>query len=152
MKSLYQITRNTNEMDFSVIHSAIAASYWAKGISNETLQKAMQHSMCFGVIHDIDGLVGFARIITDSSTFAYLADVFVLPGHQRKGVAKMLIQHILDTPELQNLRRILLATKDAHGLYQQFGFKLLEQPDMFMEIWDPNIYQTDIYQEKDSEL
>lgn len=100
--------------------------------------------MCFGVIHNIDGLVGFARMITDSATFAYLADVFVLPGHQRKGVAKMLIQHILDAPELQDLRRILLATKDAHGLYQQFGFNLLGQPDMFMEIWNPNIYQTNI--------
>ncbi len=101
----------------------------------------MQNSLCFAVLTDSGQQVGFARIITDCATFAYLADVFVVESYQGKGLSKWLMQTIITHPDLQGLRRMALATADAHGLYQQYGFTALNKPENFMERWNPTIYQ-----------
>jgi GNAT superfamily N-acetyltransferase len=137
----YKISCNKEDMNFSVIYSFISASYWAQGIPAETLKKAMQNSLCFGVFTIAGEQVGFARVVTDCATYAYLADVFILENHRGKGLSKWLMKVIVAHPELQNLRRITLVTKDAHSLYEQFGFTALANPDRFMEKWAPNVYQ-----------
>ncbi len=127
-------------MDLDIIHGFISESYWAKGIPKELLKRAIENSLCFGIFTNTGEQVAFARMITDSTTFAYLADVFVLEAHRGKNLAKWLMRSILEHPELQNLRRMVLATRDAHGLYQQFGFTELSNPSTFMELWQPNVY------------
>lgn len=128
-------------MDLAVIHGYLTGSYWAGGIPLATLAKAMDHSLCFGVFRVSGEQVGFARMITDRATFAYLADVFILQAHRGKGLSKWLMQSIIAHPELQGLRRMALATRDAHGLYEQFGFRALANPDTFMELWVPDVYR-----------
>ncbi|MDN2663900.1 GNAT family N-acetyltransferase [Psychromonas sp. 14N.309.X.WAT.B.A12] len=130
----YKISSDTKQMDLS-------DSYWAKGVSLSTMQTAVSNSFCFGVFTDAGQQVAFARMITDYATFAYLADVFVLPEHRGKGVSKWLLQTIIDDPKLQKLRQVLLATNDAHNLYKQFGFSALASPALFMELHRPDIYQ-----------
>lgn len=141
MTAQYFITDNLTEMDFSVIHGFIRNSYWAKNIPEDVLKKALAHSLCFGVMSASGEQVGFARMITDKATFTYLADVFILPEHRGNGLSKLLMQTIMQHHDLQGLRRMVLATKDAHGLYQQFGFKALANVESFMELWTPDIYQ-----------
>ena len=136
----FKITTDMDEMDLSVIHEFLSNSYWAKGIQLPTLQAALANSLCFAVINADGAQVGFARVITDRATFAYLADVFVIDGNRGVGLSKRLIKAVVEHPDLQGLRRFVLATKDAHGLYEQFGFKPLTHPDTFMEIWIPDIY------------
>ena len=142
----YRISTDPSDFNIDTIHSFLSASYWAKDMPKATLEKAIEHSLCFGVLVDEksegEGIqqVGFARLITDRATFAYLADVFILEAHRGKGLSKLLIKTIVEHPELQGLRRMVLATKDAHGLYQQFGFKAIAQPEIFMEVWDPQVY------------
>ena len=136
----YRISNHYEDMDLSVIHGFIAQSYWAGNIPMETLQQALKNSLCFGVFRNSGEQVGFARMITDRATFAYLADVFILTEHRGKGLSKWLMQEIIEHPELQGLRRMLLATRDAHGLYEQFGFKALANPQSFMELWVPDVY------------
>lgn len=140
MHAGYRITTNQGEMDFAVIHQFIANSYWATGIPASTLAKAMKHSLCFAILTDAEKQVGFARVVSDQATFAYLADVFIVTAHRGKGLSKWLMQTVIDHPELQGLRRLLLATADAHGLYQQFGFTPLHKPERFMEVHHPTIY------------
>jgi N-acetylglutamate synthase-like GNAT family acetyltransferase len=140
----YKVSSAPEDISISVVHQFLSDSYWAKNIPLKTLQKAIDNSLCFSVIAESSEqkeLVGFARMITDKATFAYLADVFVLDSHRGNGLSKLLMKSILQHPDLQGLRRMVLATKDAHGLYQQFGFKKLASPDTFMELWDPNVYQ-----------
>ncbi len=137
----YIISANFADMDLAVIHGFISTSYWAKGIPVATLQLALENSLCFGVFTQDGKQVGFARMITDKATFAYLADVFVLEAHQGKGLSKLLMAAILDHPELQGLRRMVLATSDAHGLYQQFGFTALAAPEVYMELHTPYLYE-----------
>lgn len=137
----YKISTHKSDLDFNVIHSFISNTYWAKGIPAETLQRALDNSICFGVFTEQNQQVGFARVITDCATFAYLSDVFILDDHRGKGLSKWLMEEIVAHADLQNLRRFVLATKDAHGLYQQFGFGALSYPDTFMENWVPDIYQ-----------
>lgn len=140
----YKVSSAPEDISISVVHQFLTDSYWAKSIPLKTLQKAIDNSLCFSVIAESSEqkeLVGFARMITDKATFAYLADVFVLDSHRGNGLSKLLMKSILQHPDLQGLRRMVLATKDAHGLYQQFGFKKLASPDTFMELWDPNVYQ-----------
>lgn len=136
----YRISNNFNEIDLSFVHAFIGQSYWAKGIPLETLRTALKHSLCFAVFEASGAQVGFARVITDSATFAYLSDVFIADAHRGQGLSKWLMDAILAHPSLQGLRRFVLATQDAHGLYDQFGFKPLTYPQMFMEIWTPDIY------------
>ncbi len=141
--SQYRISTAAGDISVSVVHQFLTNSYWASNIPIEVLQEAIDNSLCFSVIFDSgeQHQVGFARIITDKATFAYLADVFILPSHRGKGLSKRLMASIIAHPELQGLRRMVLATKDAHGLYQQFGFKALASPETFMELWKPNVYQ-----------
>lgn len=143
----YRISDDRSEMDLSVIHGFISQTYWAEGIPLETMQRAIEGSLCFGVFLNSGAQVGFARMVTDSATFAYLADVFILEAHRGKGLSKWLVGTILEHPKLQGLRRIVLATADAHGLYQNYGFKALAKPDIYMEITRPDIYKNTINQQ-----
>jgi N-acetylglutamate synthase-like GNAT family acetyltransferase len=137
----YKISSNKSDLDFNVVHAFISNTYWAKGIPVETMQKAIDHALCFGVFTDQNEQVGFARVITDSATFAYLSDVFIVDAHRGKGLSKWLMKKILAHPDLQNLRRFVLVTQDAQGLYEQFGFDAVSHPDDYMEKWIPDIYQ-----------
>jgi len=135
-------------MDIDFIHSFLTKSYWAEGITKEIVSRSINGSICFGVFNnDPPALaspgrqVGFARMITDEATFAYLADVFIEEDHQGKGLSKWLMEVIMSYPGFQGLRRILLATRDAHGLYAQFGFTLLTSPDRWMQIHNPFVYK-----------
>lgn len=115
-------------------------SYWAAGLPRDVFERSLAGSLCFGV-YVAGKQVGFARMITDQATFAYLADVFVLPDWRGRGISKALLAHIVDHPGLQGLRRMLLATADAHGLYAQFGFTALSSPQRMMERLDQQVYQ-----------
>ncbi|HYH07500.1 MAG TPA: GNAT family N-acetyltransferase [Thermoanaerobaculia bacterium] len=122
-----------DRFDVDVIHRYLSEeSYWAQGIARERVELSIEHSLCFGAF-DGDAQVGFARVITDYATFAYLADVFVLESHRGRGVAKQLMGAILTHPRLQGLRRWHLVTRDAHGLYAQFGFAALDAPERHMQ-------------------
>ncbi len=138
----YTISTNPALINVVAVHQYLSEeSYWAKGISFSIVQKSINHSLCFG-LYKQDVMVGFARLITDTATFAYLCDVFILPAHQGNGLGKWLIQTIQNYPELQGLRRWMLATKDAHGLYTQYGWEPLteELSKRFMQVYNPNVY------------
>jgi N-acetylglutamate synthase-like GNAT family acetyltransferase len=137
----FRISSESEDMDLEAIHDFISESYWAKGIPKRTLKKAVENSLCFGVFDSAGAQVGFARAVTDSATFAYLADVYILDKHRGQGLSKWLMAEVLSHPELQGLRRIALATFDAHGLYKKYGFKPLAKPEIFMESWNPNVYK-----------
>ncbi|HCM0799123.1 GNAT family N-acetyltransferase [Vibrio parahaemolyticus] len=137
----FEISTDINRLNFEVIHDFISRSYWAAGIPKATLEKAILNSFCFGIYDSIGQQVGFARLITDKATFAYLADVFIIESQRGKGLSKWLVETIVSHPDLQGLRRMVLATSDAHGLYAQYGFKPIENPDILMQIWRPNIYR-----------
>lgn len=141
MSLAYNVSSNLKDMDVAVIHGFISNSYWAKGIPLETMEKAINNSLCFGVFTKGGQQVAFARMVTDSATFAYLADVFVSKEHRGKGLSKLLMKAIIAHPDLQGIRRMALATSDAHSLYEQFGFKALSSPASFMERHQPDVYQ-----------
>jgi GNAT superfamily N-acetyltransferase len=126
-------------LDMDVVHGFLSNTYWSRGIARPLLEKALRNSLCFGVYED-DRQVGFARVVTDQATFAYLADVFILESHRGRGLAKQLVAAIAADPRLQGLRRWVLVTRDAHSLYAQFGFKPLAAPDRFMELHNPDVY------------
>jgi N-acetylglutamate synthase-like GNAT family acetyltransferase len=128
-------------LDMDLIHGFLANTYWSLGISRELLERALRNSLCFGVYED-DRQVGFARVVTDQATFAYLADVFILESHRGRGLSMKLVAAIAADPRLQGLRRWVLVTRDAHSLYAQFGFKPLAAPDRFMELHNPDVYAT----------
>ena len=115
-----------------MVHGYLKESYWAAGVPEDFVRRSIKNSLCFGVYRDAEQ-VGFARVITDRATFAYLADVFVLEEHQRRGIGKWLVETILSHPDLQGLRRWMLATRDAHELYRSYGFAELGCPQIFME-------------------
>ena len=135
----FEISTDPARIDIAVVYQFLASSYWAKGVPIEIVQRSLQNSLCFGMYH-AKAQVGFARVITDRATFAYLADVFVLPAFRGRGLSKWLMECIFAHVELQGLRRWSLATRDAHGLYQQFGFRQLAEPERWMERHDPGIY------------
>ena len=137
----FTVSSDPKDLDFEMIYDFISQSYWAKGIPRETLQKAIDNSLVFGVYTEAGSQVGFARLSTDKATFAYLADVFILEPYRGRGLSKLLVGNIINHPDLQGLRRMMLATRDAHGLYADFGFKPIENPDMLMQIWNPTVYQ-----------
>lgn len=134
------VTSDRARMDLAVIYAFLSQdSYWAKNIPRETVERAVAHSLCFGafdshreVALDGDAQVGFARVITDYATFAYLADVFVLPSHRGRGIAKQIMEAITTHPDLHGLRRWHLVTRDAHSLYAQFGFEPIDAPERHM--------------------
>ena len=135
----YTISTDPARLDLSVVHGYLARSYWAAGIPADVVRRSIEGSLCFGVYHGA-AQVGFARVVTDRATFGYLADVFVLEPHRGRGLSKWLVEVILAHPELAGLRRLLLATRDAHGLYAQFGFQPLAEPARWMEIRRPDVY------------
>lgn len=137
----YRVSTEQSEMDFEVIHGFISNSYWAQGIPKALLRTALSNSLCFGVFDKDNQQVAFGRLITDKATFAYLADVFVLGSHRGLGLSKLMMAAIMEHPELQGLRRIMLTTRDAHGLYAQFGFKAVDTPETLMQIRLENPYQ-----------
>jgi N-acetylglutamate synthase and related acetyltransferases len=136
----YSISDNKNKLDIQVIHHFLNHSYWAKNIPIETVQRSIDNSFCVGIYDASDVQVAFARVITDFATFAYLGDVFVVENHRKKGLSKWLVKFIVEHPLLQGLRRLLLVTADAHGLYQQFGFQPITQSENYLSIHNPNIY------------
>ena len=138
-RSAYTISTDTSRLQRETIHAFLANSYWAKGIPREVLDRAIANSLSFG-LYEGNRQVGFARVITDKATYAYLADVFVLDSHRGKGLGKWLVEVILGHPELSGLRRWGLVTRDAHGLYAQHGFQQLAHPERHMEISDPDVY------------
>jgi N-acetylglutamate synthase-like GNAT family acetyltransferase len=139
-KDNYSITTDKTKLDIDFIHQFLTGSYWAEGISKEIVSRSVNGSLCFGVF-DGDKQIGFARMVTDKATFAYLADVFIDKAYQGKGLSKWLMQVIMQHPDLQGLRRILLATRDAHGLYKQSGFTQLNNPERWMQIHNPDVYK-----------
>lgn len=136
----FEITSDVSRMDTVAIHAFLSQTYWSPGIPLALVQRAIANSVCFGVL--LDGAqVGFARVVTDKATFAYLADVYVLEEHRGQGLSRRIMEHVVAHPDLQGLRRMLLATRDAHGLYAQYGFKPLAAPDRMMELHRPHVYQ-----------
>ncbi|OCA64688.1 GNAT family acetyltransferase [Aeromonas piscicola] len=139
--SQLEISDDKGQLDVPLIHRFLSEeAYWCLGIPLATVQRAINHSLCFGG-YVAGQQVAFARVITDRATFGYLADVFVLPAHRGRGHSKALVAAILAHPQLQGLRRLSLATSDAHGLYADFGFAPPRKPASLMEKYDPEIYQ-----------
>jgi GNAT superfamily N-acetyltransferase len=138
-KGEFEIGTDPARVDVRTVHEFLTNCYWAKGIPVETVRRSIENSLCFGIYHQ-DRQVGFARVISDRATFAYLADVFVLEPYRGRGLSKWLMECILSYPDLQGLRRWMLATQDAHELYQQYGFTRAKAPERWMEIHSPNIY------------
>jgi len=132
----YEISTDPSRLQLAAIHAYLTRSYWSPGIPKDVIARAIANSLCFGIYLG-DTQVGFARVVTDKASFAYLADVYVLEEHRRQGLSKRLVEQIQAHPELQGMRRFLLATRDAHGLYAQFGFKAPARPENFMEIRTP---------------
>lgn len=139
VKGAFTVTCDAARMDRVAIAEFLATTYWAKGIPAATVEKSIDNSLCFALL-DGDRLAGFARVISDRATIAYIGDVFVLPEYRGKGLSKWLMECVVSHPELQGLRRWFLATRDAHGLYEKFGFTPLKRPEIFMERHNPNAY------------
>ena len=130
---MYESTCDSARFDIAAIHSFLAQSYWSPGVPRAVIERAIANSLCFGVLCDSQQ-VGFARVVTDKATFAYLSDVYVLPEHRGKGLARRLMEEIMQHVDLQGLRRMLLTTRDAHALYAEFGFRPLATPERMMEV------------------
>ena len=135
----YLISCDTSKLDLAVVHDFLSTSYWSLGLPHEVMHRAIEEALCFGLYRG-DFQVGFARVITDKATFAYLCDVFVLEAYRGKGLGRWLMEAIVNHPDLQGLRRFVLVTRDAHGLYDQFGFQPLARPEGYMEVFRPDIY------------
>jgi GNAT superfamily N-acetyltransferase len=135
-----RISTDPADIDFDVVHAFLSTqAYWCPGIPRDVVERAAANSLCFTAL--LDGRqVGYARVLGDRATFAYLADVFVLPEHRGQGISKALMDTIMAHPELQKLRRFMLATSDAHALYAQYGFVEVARPDRFMERYKPDAY------------
>ncbi|HYH47609.1 MAG TPA: GNAT family N-acetyltransferase [Thermoanaerobaculia bacterium] len=132
------VSDDPSRLDLDIVHGFLSRSYWAEGIARETVARSIAGSLAFGLYLEQTGRqVGFARVITDRVTFAYLADVFLLEEERGRGLAAFLMEAILAHPELQGLRRWSLVTRDAHGLYRKFGFVPLASPDLWMELHRP---------------
>lgn len=135
-----QLDTDRARVDRALVQRALAATYWAPGIPREVVDRAIDGSLVFG-IYDGDAQVGFCRVVTDRATFAWLCDVFVLPSHQRRGLARWMVACVREHQDLQGLRRMLLATRDAHRVYEACGFGPLQTPaDRWMEILDRAVY------------
>lgn len=138
-RGAFSISTDRARLDLDVIHSFLTESYWAREIPHDVVARSIENSLCFGVYRG-DEQVGFARVISDYATYAYIADVFILESFRGHGLGKWLIGCIMDHPDLQNLRRWSLVTRDAHELYSQFGFHRLKAPERWMELHDPDTY------------
>ena len=139
-KNAFTISTDRDRIDLDVVHGFLTECYWAKGIPREVVARSIEHSLCFGVYEERKQ-VGFARVISDDATYAYIGDVFVLESFRGRGLGKWLMECIMRHPRLQGLRRWSLVTGDAHGLYAQFGFEPLKKPQNYMELHSPTVYQ-----------
>jgi GNAT superfamily N-acetyltransferase len=135
----FLISTDQKLLDIAMIHKFLSDSYWAKGIPRDIVEQSIQNSLAFGLFKDAVQ-IGFARVITDYATYAYLADVFVLDNYRGQGLGVWLMEKIMAHPQLQGLRRWSLLTKDAHWLYEKVGFKSISAPERYMEKTVPNIY------------
>jgi GNAT superfamily N-acetyltransferase len=136
----FSISTDPARLDIDAIHAYLTRSYWAEGIPREIVAKSLEGSICFG-LYAGDRQIGLARVITDKATFAYLSDVYVLEEYRGQGLSKWLMEAVRSHPELQSMRLFLLLTRDAHGLYEKFGFTRPSFPDRFMELADREIYK-----------
>ena len=156
----FVISTDPARLDLDLIYDFLTNCYWAKGIPRDVVTRSIEHALCFGIYDESRAefpllakparngapqvrppLVGFARVISDFATIAYLGDVFVLESHRGRGLSKWLMECILEHPALQNLRRWILLTRDAHELYRKFGFTALKSPDRYMELHRPDVYE-----------
>jgi GNAT superfamily N-acetyltransferase len=135
------VSTDPARLDVDAVHAFLSRAYWCEGIPRETVERALRHSLCFG-LYDGTAQVGLARVVTDYATFAYLCDVYVLESHRGRGLGKWLMECVMAHQSVPGLRRFNLATKDAHGLYKQLGFTPLAFPERWMELHKPNIYKT----------
>lgn len=136
----YTVSTDPARLQLDVIHGFLVGSYWAAGIPRETVERSLRNSLCYGVYHG-EEQVGFGRLVTDFAVFAYVADVFTLEAHRGRGLARWMARCMLETPELQGLRRWLLATRDAHAVYQSVGFETVTEPSRFMQILHRDVYR-----------
>lgn len=136
----FTISTDPARVDLDVVHGFLAGSYWAEGIPREVVRRSLEHSLCFSLHHE-GRQIGFARVITDRATFAYLGDVFVLEPYRGRGLAGWLLEVIQAHPDLQGLRRWVLLTRDAHEIYRRAGWTPLAAPDRYMERWFRDVYR-----------
>ena len=137
----FVISTERTRLDLDVIHGFLTSCYWAKGVPREVVARSIEHSLCFGIYDGRGAQIGFARVVSDFATVAYLGDVFVLKPYRGRGLSKWLMECIMGHPSLQGLRRWILLTRDAHGLYSQFGFMTLKSPERYMELHRPDVYE-----------
>jgi len=137
----FSISTDRARLDLDVIHGFLTNCYWAKGIPREVVARSIEHSLCFGIYDCSGAQVGCARVISDFATIAYIGDVFVLDTYRGRGLGKWLMECITQHPALQNLRRWILTTRDAHGLYSQVGFTPVKSPERYMELHRPDVYE-----------
>ena len=142
----FTISTDPARLDLAVIHGFLYHSYWSPGVPREIVAKAIQHSFCFGLYEEVTQ-IGFARVVTDYASFAYLADVFVLPGQRGDGLGVWLIESIINCPALQDLRSFMLATRDAHGLYRKFGFEAADERRIMVKRYDVAWRQMELVKE-----
>jgi GNAT superfamily N-acetyltransferase len=138
-KNGFEISTEERRLDRDAIHEFLRRSYWAAGIPRDVLDRSIDHALCFG-LYEGPRQIGFARVITDRATFAYLSDVYVLEEYRGRGLATWLMEAVLSHPDLQGLRRWMLATQDAHALYRKVGFRDLAHPEWLMEMVFSNRY------------
>jgi GNAT superfamily N-acetyltransferase len=138
----FLISTDPARLDLDVIHGFLTNCYWAKGVPREVVARSIEHALCFGVYDGSGAQVAFARVISDFATVAYVGDVFVLDSHRGRGLGKWLMEAITAHPSLQGLRRWILTTRDAHGLYSQVGFTPVKFPERYMERHDPHVYES----------
>lgn len=137
----YLLSDDPSRIDADAVHAYLTQSYWAPGIPREVVARSLANSFCLGIYAADGAQVGLVRVVTDYATFAYLCDVYVLEAHRGRGLAKAAVKLTMEHPRLQGLRRFNLVTRDAHGLYRQFGFTAVAQPDRYMERRDPEVYR-----------
>jgi GNAT superfamily N-acetyltransferase len=139
-RDAYLVSTDPERLDVDAVHAYLTRSYWSEGIPKSIVERAIRGSLCFG-LYKGQAQVGFARVITDRATFAYLCDVYVLEAERGQGLAKWLMETLIEHPDLSQLRRFVLATRDAHGLYARYGFTPIARPHIFMEIARPGLYK-----------
>jgi GNAT superfamily N-acetyltransferase len=135
----FLVSDDRSRLDLAVIHGFLRTAYWSTGVPAGVVRRAIEASLCFGLFEH-GRQVGFARAVTDRATYAYLADVFVLPSHRGRGLGHWLIECVMAHPDLQGLRRFTLVTRDAHDFYRPFGFEALRDPDRYLERFAPDVY------------
>jgi GNAT superfamily N-acetyltransferase len=142
----FTVSTDPARLDLDVIHDFLTNCYWAKGVPREVVARSIAHALCFGIYDGSCAQVGFARVISDFATIAYVGDVFVLESHRGHGLGKWLMECITQHPALQGLRRWILTTRDAHGVYAQVGFTPVKFPERYMERHDPLVYETSTHE------